>query len=243
MTAHPGFDAKRLEFLTAAVERDIAEGQYFGGVISVKRGGERAYHKVFGHSSESKERAVADDSVFSLFSVTKAFTNILVFQAIERGLMTLTTPLAKIIPEFSGGLRDRITIFHLLTHSTGLPSMFEARPATPRERRRREVLAHIDAHLLEANLTAHRVACDLGISARSVQIIFAGMGTTPSAYIQSKRLDHAAHQLAQARRNAPITAVAFDAGFNDLSTFCRLFRRKFGVAPRDYRAGARRPAA
>jgi len=128
VTAHPGFDARRLEFLTAAVERDIAEGQYFGGVISVKRGGERAYHKVFGHSSESKERRVADDSVFSLFSVTKAFTNILVFQAIERGLLTLTTPLARIIPEFSGGLRDRITVFHLLTHSTGLPSMFEARP-------------------------------------------------------------------------------------------------------------------
>ncbi len=128
VTAHPGFDARRLEFLTAAVERDIAEGQYFGGIISVKRGGERAYHKVFGHSSESKARPVAETSVFSLFSVTKAFTNILVFQAIERGLMTLTTPLCRIIPEFSGGLRERITIFHLLTHSTGLPSMFEARP-------------------------------------------------------------------------------------------------------------------
>ncbi|MGC1460282.1 MAG: serine hydrolase domain-containing protein [Steroidobacteraceae bacterium] len=128
MTAHPGFDAKRLDFLTAAVERDIAAGDYFGGVISVKRGGQPAYHRVFGHSSESKERAVADDSVYSLFSVTKAFTNILVFQAIERGLMTLTTPLCKIIPEFSGGLRERITIFHLLTHSTGLPTMFEARP-------------------------------------------------------------------------------------------------------------------
>ena len=128
MTAHPGFDAKRLDFLTAAVERDIAENLYFGGIISVKRGGQTAYHKVFGHSSETKERKVADDSVFSLFSVTKAFTNILVFQAVERGLLTLTTPVCKIIPEFSGGLRDRITIFHLLTHSTGLPSMFEARP-------------------------------------------------------------------------------------------------------------------
>ena len=113
---------------------------------------------------------------------------------------------------------------------------------TPRERRRHDVLAHIDAHLLEADLTARRIAGDLGISARSVQIIFAGMGTTPSAYIQSRRLDHAAAQLAQSR-NAPVTAVAFDSGFNDLSTFCRLFRRKFGVAPRDYRAGVRRAAA
>jgi CubicO group peptidase (beta-lactamase class C family) len=128
VSAHPGFDPEGLAKLTAAVERDIAAGQYFGGVIGVQQGGRSAYLRAFGHSSESKQRAVALDSVFSLFSVTKAFTNILIFQAVERGLLTLTTPLAKIIPEFSGGLRDRITIFHLLTHSTGLPSMFEARP-------------------------------------------------------------------------------------------------------------------
>ncbi len=128
MTSHPGFDSARLDALTAAVERDIAADLYFGGVISVKRGGQPAYHKTFGHSSPAKDRKVAEDSVFSLFSVTKAFTNILIFQAIERGLLTLTTPVAKIIPEFAGGLRDRITVFHLLTHSAGLPSMFEARP-------------------------------------------------------------------------------------------------------------------
>src|SRR3974390_144852 len=128
MSAHPGFDAEQLGRLTAAVERDIAADLYFGGVIHVKRGGQSAYSKTFGFSSATKERAVAQDSVFSLFSVTKAFTNILIFQAIERGLLTLTTPAAKVIPEFSGGLRDRITVFHLLTHSAGLPSMFEARP-------------------------------------------------------------------------------------------------------------------
>ena len=128
MTAHPGFDAGQLGQLTAAVERDISAGLYFGGVISVRRNGQSAYFKTFGHSSEARERAVKEDSVFSLFSVTKAFTNILVFQAIERGLLTLTTPLAKVIPEFAGGLRERITVFHLLTHSAGLPSMFEARP-------------------------------------------------------------------------------------------------------------------
>jgi CubicO group peptidase (beta-lactamase class C family) len=128
VTANPGFDPARLDYLTAAVERDIAAGLYFGGVINVLRGGETGYCRAFGHSSEAHDRAVELDSVFSLFSVTKAFTNVLVFQAIERGLLTLTTPLAKVIPEFGGGLRDRITVFHLLTHSAGLPSMFEARP-------------------------------------------------------------------------------------------------------------------
>jgi AraC family transcriptional activator of tynA and feaB len=115
--------------------------------------------------------------------------------------------------------------------------------ATGRELRQREVFAYIDAHFLEADLGARQIADELRVSTRYVQIIFAEMGTTPTAYIQSRRLDHAAQLLAQTRRNAAITAIAFDSGFNDLSTFCRLFRRKFGVAPRDYRAGARHVAA
>jgi len=128
VTTRSGFDPARLADLTAAVERDIAEGLYFGGVIAVRRGGEPAYLKTFGHSTAKKDRAVTEDSVFSLFSVTKAFTNILIFRAVERGLLTLTTPICKIIPEFSGGLRDRITVFHLLTHSAGIPTIYSPRP-------------------------------------------------------------------------------------------------------------------
>lgn len=123
-----GFDSAMLAGLAAAVERDIASGLYFGGVIAVSRGGDCEYFEAFGHSAENRQRAVAKDSVFSLFSVTKAFTNVLIFRAIERGFLTLTTPINRIIPEFSGGLRNRITIFHLLTHSAGCPSLYAPRP-------------------------------------------------------------------------------------------------------------------
>jgi CubicO group peptidase (beta-lactamase class C family) len=61
VTAHPGFDTERLEALTAAVERDIKADLYFGGVISVKKGGQPVYFKTFGHSSATKERPVAPD--------------------------------------------------------------------------------------------------------------------------------------------------------------------------------------
>jgi AraC-like DNA-binding protein len=115
--------------------------------------------------------------------------------------------------------------------------------ATPRQLRRREVVGYVDAHFLESTLAPRRIADELGVSTRCVQIIFAEMGTTPSAYIQMRRLDHAAEQLAYARRDAAITAIAYDSGFNDLSTFCRVFRRRFGVPPRDYRAGARHARA
>ena len=61
------------------------------------------------------------DSVFSIFSATKAITNVLVFRAIERGQLLLTTKVSEIIKEFSGGIRERITVFDLLTHASGLP--------------------------------------------------------------------------------------------------------------------------
>jgi AraC-like DNA-binding protein len=98
-------------------------------------------------------------------------------------------------------------------------------------------------HYLDADLAARNIADAVGVSTRYVQILFAAMGTTPSCYIQSRRLDHAAQLLARTRRSSAITAIAFDSGFNDLSTFCRVFRRRFGVAPRDYRAGIRHATA
>ncbi|HZV18369.1 MAG TPA: helix-turn-helix domain-containing protein [Sphingobium sp.] len=110
-----------------------------------------------------------------------------------------------------------------------------------RDQRRRAVLEFIEAHLCDAGLDTHQIASHVGVSARYVQLLFAEMGTTPSAYIQQCRLDHAASRLDKERDDATITGIAFDAGFNDLSSFCRAFRRRFGMSPSDYRAARGRP--
>jgi len=117
---------------------------------------------------------------------------------------------------------------------------FAARPqVSTRERRREAMFRFIDAHLCDPELSAQGIAAELGVSTRYVQLMFADIGTTPGAYVQSRRLDRAARELARAGAHAAVTEVAFASGFNDLSTFCRVFRRKFGMAPRDYRAGRR----
>ena len=51
------------------------------------------------------------------------------------------------------------------------------------------------------------------------------------------RLRHAARLLAEEER--PITDVAFEVGFADLSNFIRTFHRAAGVSPRDYRRAAK----
>jgi CubicO group peptidase (beta-lactamase class C family) len=122
-----GMDASRLRHLMAVMKDDIEQDRYFGGVIAIGRHGQLALHEAIGHADSARTRPVRKDSVFSLFSTTKAITVVLVLRAVERGQLALTTPISDVVPEFSGRGREAITIFHLLTHSSGLPSVWSAR--------------------------------------------------------------------------------------------------------------------
>ena len=59
------------------------------------------------------------------------------------------------------------------------------------------------------------------------------LGVTPHQYLVRSRLRHAARLLADDDR--PITDVALDVGFGDLSNFVRTFHRAAGVSPRRFR--------
>lgn len=60
-------------------------------------------------------------------------------------------------------------------------------------------------------------------------------GMTPHQYLLRTRLHRAA--VALRRTDEAISAIAYDAGFSDLSTFNRRFRKLIGVNPRAYRSG------
>lgn len=117
----------RLNHLRAVIEDDIARDRYNGAVLIVARGGEIAFEDAIGSHDQAQTRALAMDSVFSIFSVTKAITNVLAFRAIELGQFALTSKICDIIPEFATAARAPITIFDLLTHSSGLPPFFTPR--------------------------------------------------------------------------------------------------------------------
>ena len=123
-----GLRRDRLNHLEAVIAEDVARGRYHGAVICVGRHGELALHAAIGHGYADRRQPLSRKTVFSLFSVTKAITNVLVFRAIERGDLAFTTKVSSIIPEFSGGEREALTIYHLMTHSTGLPGVFSPKP-------------------------------------------------------------------------------------------------------------------
>jgi len=123
-----GMDQGRLAEVQEAIRADIRAGLYHGAVIKVARGGEVALEAAIGAADAEQTKPLALDSVFNIFSVTKAFTNLLVMRAVEQGRFQLTTPISQLIPEFSGRGREKILIWHLLSHQAGFPIIFEVHP-------------------------------------------------------------------------------------------------------------------
>jgi len=140
-----GLSSARLAHLTQVIGGDVEAGRYHGAVILIARQGRVALHEAVGRVSRDPT-PIRKDHVFSIFSVTKAFTNALVFRCIERGDFALTTRISQLIPEFAGGVREAITVKDLLTHCSGLPSVFVPAPGMYIDRLG-EVVAAICAHV------------------------------------------------------------------------------------------------
>jgi len=125
------FRAERLEVLREAIEGDVAARKYWGARIRVAQHGEVVADFAVGHADAEATVPLQADSVFSIFSVSKAFVNVLILRAIELGRFALTTKVSDLIPEFTGTPRNRATVYHLLTHTAGMPGVWEVRPGMP----------------------------------------------------------------------------------------------------------------
>jgi AraC-like DNA-binding protein len=110
---------------------------------------------------------------------------------------------------------------------------------TARDRRRAvEVALWIDAnsHLeIELDDAARQAAVSPYYFLR---LFSATLGVTPHQYLLRTRLRRAARRLAE--DDEPVTEIAYDVGFNDLSNFVRTFHRAAGVSPLKFRQGSRR---
>ena len=86
------------------------------------------------------------------------------------------------------------------------------------------------------DLSVGAVAAHLGLTPRNLQRLFESEGTTFSEFLLLQRLSRAHRMLTEPRlAQNPVGAIAYDAGFGDLSYFNRSFKRRFGVTPRDVR--------
>ena len=109
---------------------------------------------------------------------------------------------------------------------------------SPRDRRRAvETALWIDANS-HREIDLEDAATQAGISPFHFLRLFTGvLGVTPHQYLVRSRLRHAARRLAF--DDGPITDIAYDVGFGDLSNFVRTFHRAAGASPLRFRQASR----
>jgi AraC-like DNA-binding protein len=104
----------------------------------------------------------------------------------------------------------------------------------------RAIKDDIARNLADGDVSIGAVALRHQVTPRYIQMLFEPEGTTFTEYVLGARLAHAHRLLSDPRRAADkVASIAFDAGFGDLPSFYRAFRRRYGQAPADVRAQAR----
>lgn len=90
----------------------------------------------------------------------------------------------------------------------------------------------IETHIRDADLSLEKVASSNGMSLRNLHALFAGCEMSVSEWIWNRRLQLAYDGLARGSGRS-ITSIAFDHGFSSSAHFSTMFKRKYGVSPRD----------
>ena len=94
----------------------------FNGTALVARSGRVILKRGFGSADFEWNVPNTADTKFRLGSITKQFTAMLVMQLVEDGKLSLETTLADALPHYRQDTGRRITIHHLLNHTSGIPN-------------------------------------------------------------------------------------------------------------------------
>ena len=137
--------------------------------------------------------------------------------------------------------------YMVATHLHGIAALLLGGDSEPglhqqglRAARLRSIKNHIRERIGHQDLTLADVARSQQISESYIRRLLAENGTTFTDFVLAGRLTRAHRMLIDPRcADRSISAVAFEAGFGDLSYFNRTFRRRYGATPSDVRQGAR----
>ncbi|MBG0800944.1 helix-turn-helix transcriptional regulator [Methylocystis sp. H4A] len=114
----------------------------------------------------------------------------------------------------------------------------QARRGGVRAARLKVAKDYIDAHLLDTDLSDQTVAAHLCVSDRYVRLLFSDEGMSCKSYIDRQRLAKAYAMLSNpVSAGLKIIDLAYRCGFNDITTFNRQFRTRYGMTPSEAREG------
>jgi AraC-like DNA-binding protein len=111
-----------------------------------------------------------------------------------------------------------------------------ARGRGVRAARLRAARTFVLRNLARHDLSATTLALHLGVTPRYIYMLFEHEEESFSEFMLAERLMRVHRMLVDGHfASRPISAIAFDSGFRDLSYFNRTFRRRFGMTPSEAR--------
>ena len=103
------------------VVQSFVENHQFMGSVLVARGSDVVLSKGYGSANLEWDVPDTPSTKFRLGSLTKQFTAASILLLEERGKLSVADPVKKYLPDAPAAW-DKITIFHVLTHTAGIPS-------------------------------------------------------------------------------------------------------------------------
>ena len=91
----------------------------FSGSLLITRDGKTVVSKSYGLANQEYGIPNTAQTIFRIGSLSKQFTAFAVMQLVDKGLLQLTDPVSKFLPDYPHGAK--ITIHHLLSHTSGIP--------------------------------------------------------------------------------------------------------------------------
>jgi len=91
-----------------------------GAAVLVARDGKIIFSKGYGMANIAQGQAVTPETAFRIGSVSKQFTAAAIMRLMEAGKLKLDDTLSRFYPDFPKG--DKVTFYHLLTHTSGIRS-------------------------------------------------------------------------------------------------------------------------
>lgn len=94
----------------------------FNGAVLVAENGKVILKKGYGMANMEWGIPIQPDTKFRIGSVTKTFTATLIMQFVEEGKVKLDAKLTEYLPDYRNDTGDKVTIHHLLNHTSGIPN-------------------------------------------------------------------------------------------------------------------------
>lgn len=97
----------------------------FQGSVLISKGEEIIFQRGNGNAHKQNNKQNHPNTPFRIGSLTKTFTSLIVLQLIEEDRLSLSQSLHSVLPDFDKDKGQKITLRHLLQHTSGIPGHFE----------------------------------------------------------------------------------------------------------------------